>query len=452
MGLCMSLMTNYNGKRKLLFINNNDKEKLETFEHENNILQEGYYCIFSKWTKKDFKQYKAKLYIEKEQFVIAFINKKKIELDYKKINSIKRYYLSAERGSISIQFHDSKPIYFSNIDNPDNIIFVIDDMLGYNTQRFIEIKKIIFDNLVKFDPENIIAGGASTDIFSYDAKVLAQQIYNKKEIDVITVKYLLETTVLNSFETYKDRYFAEKLLPQVLRVINKNNDFHNTTMLNNISYEKEIKIEIDELSSLMGRIDKCLVDDISKTIAVVDYKTGKFKFDKKKVELGLNLQLPIYALLLGCEFPEYIIAGVYIQNVLLDKDNVKDTDAYLLDGITLNDLNIIKLIDPSLGSIYDEAGKRCPASIYIKGIKTKDSGELYSSSPVVDSDELSYLLDLTKKHIENTLKGIREARFNISPIDIKEEVGNACTYCKFADICNHDYNDTRYVSLKERME
>lgn len=202
MGLCMSLMTNYNGKRKLLFINNNDKEKLETFEHENNILQEGYYCIFSKWTKKDFKQFKAKLYIEKEQFVIAFINKRKIELDYKKINSIKRYYLSAERGSISIQFHDSKPIYFSNIDNPDNIIFVIDDMLGYNTQRFIEIKKIIFDNLVKFDPENIIAGGASTDIFSYDAKVLAQQIYNKKEIDVITVKYLLETTVLNSFETF----------------------------------------------------------------------------------------------------------------------------------------------------------------------------------------------------------------------------------------------------------
>ncbi len=202
MGLCMSLMTYYNGKRKLLFINNNDKEKLETFEHENNILQEGYYCIFSKWTKKDFKQFKAKLYIEKEQFVIAFINKRKIELDYKKINSIKRYYLSAERGSISIQFHDSKPIYFSNIDNPDNIIFVIDDMLGYNTQRFIEIEKIIFDNLVKFDPENIIAGGASTDIFSYDAKVLAQQIYNKKEIDVITVKYLLETTVLNSFETF----------------------------------------------------------------------------------------------------------------------------------------------------------------------------------------------------------------------------------------------------------
>ena len=75
-------------------------------------------------------------------------------------------------------------------------------MLGYNTQRFIEIKKIIFDNLVKFDPENIIAGGASTDIFSYDAKVLAQEIYNKKEIDVITVKYLLETTVLNSFETF----------------------------------------------------------------------------------------------------------------------------------------------------------------------------------------------------------------------------------------------------------
>ena len=88
--------------------------------------------------------------------------------------------------------------------------------------------------------------------------------------------------------------------------------------------------------------------------------------------------------------------------------------------------------------------------LYIKGIKIKDDGNLYASSPVVDSDEFSYLLDITKNHILNTIDAIRHAKFDISPLDLKEEKGDACTYCKFADICNHESQDTRHVSLKER--
>ena len=258
--------------------------------------------------------------------------------------------------------------------------------------------------------------------------------------------------IIKKFETYKDKYFANKILPEVLNVIKKNNEFHNITRLNDISYEKELKIKINNDAYLLGRIDKFLMDNQKGIIAVIDYKTGKFTFDKKKVELGLNLQLPIYALLLSEEYPDAVIAGVYIQKVLLEKDNVSDSNAYLLDGITINDVEIIKLIDPSIGTNFDEKGKRNPGSIYIKGIKVKETGELYANAPVVESDELSYLLEVTRQHVIKTIEGIKNASFDISPIDIKEEKGNACTYCKFADICNHDSNDTRFVSIKEREE
>ena len=289
-------------------------------------------------------------------------------------------------------------------------------------------------------------GNFKTEIGTLFHNILEES--NIKEINIDDYR----EEILSKFTTYKDRYFAEKVLPQVLRVIKKNNDFHNITNLNNISYEKEIKIKLDELSYLMGRIDKFLVDDISKTIAVVDYKTGKFTFDKKKVEFGLNLQLPIYALLLSKEYPDYLIAGVYIQKVLLEKDNIKDEEAYLLDGITINDLNLIKLIDPTLGTLVSEDGKDCLSSIYINKMKLNKDGKLNAYSPVIDIDEFLALIEKTKQHVEMAINGIRNANFKISPIDVKEEKNNACTYCKFADICNHDYNDTRYVSTAERKE
>lgn len=289
-------------------------------------------------------------------------------------------------------------------------------------------------------------GSFKTEIGTLFHNILEES--NTKEINLDDYKEV----IYNTFKTYKDRYFAEKVLPQVLKVVKKVKEFHNSTILDNISYEKELRMKIDELSTLMGRIDKFLIDDASKLIAVVDYKTGKFEFDKDKVEFGLSLQLPIYALLLSEEYPDYLIAGVYIQKILQEKENLKDIESYLMDGITINDLNIIKLIDPTLGNLEDEFGKKVPISQYIKGIKVKNDGALYKGVPVVDSSEFSCILQTTRKHVEYVINQIRNASFEISPLDVVEEKGDACTYCKFSDICNHDYKDKRRVSIKKGDE
>ena len=85
-------------------------------------------------------------------------------------------------------------------------------------------------------------------------------------------------------------------------------------------------------------------------------------------------------------------------------------------------------------------------------MKLNKDGKLNAYSSVIDIDEFLALIEKTKQHVEMAINGIRNANFKISPIDVKEEKNNACTYCKFADICNHDYNDTRYVSTAERKE
>ena len=118
----------------------------------------------------------------------------------------------------------------------------------------------------------------------------------------------------------------------------------------------------------------------------------------------------------------------------------------------VNDLNIIKLIDPTLGSLENEFGKKIPTSQYIKGIKVKNDGSLYKDVPVVDGDEFSYLLQTTRKHVEYVINQIRNASFDISPLDVEEERSDACTYCKFSDICNHNSKDKRHVSIKKGDE
>ena len=327
---------------------------------------------------------------------------------------------------------------FDSFDKEQELVLSYTQINNYNKCPFMYYLK----HVLKVDE---FIGDFSTEIGTLFHKILEDS--NSKEINLDDYK----DEVLKHFTTFKERYFAEKVLPQVLRVIKKNQEFHNVTELNKILFEEEFIVKLDEISSIMGRIDKFLIDEVSKTIAVVDYKTGSFKFDKKKVAVGLDLQLPLYAFLLSKKYPEYLIAGVYIQNVLLEKENIKDSDAYLLDGITINDLNLIKLIDPTLGTITTDDGKICPASQYIKSIKVTAKNALHAKSHVISLDDFSMLIETAEAYVNKVLKEIREGNFSISPICV-DDSSLPCVYCKFGDICNHDYNDVRHVSIKERKE
>ena len=269
---------------------------------------------------------------------------------------------------------------------------------------------------------------------------------NNKEIDLIEYEKLIDEI----FETEKERFFAKKLLPQVIDVIKKNNEFKENTLHSNEQVEIEINVDIDSLTKLYGRIDKVMFDDIAKSLIVIDFKTGDFKFNKKKIQYGVEMQLPIYAYLLKEQYPDYQNIGMYIQNICLDKEELESFDKYSLDGITINDINRIKTIDASLDTLYDDNDELIKNSLYLKHVKlNKDNTLAVSKNYLIDSDTFNDLITTAKEQILKTIENIRQGNFAISPIVFKNERKNVCDYCEFSDICVKTFNDVRYINLSE---
>jgi ATP-dependent helicase/DNAse subunit B len=141
---------------------------------------------------------------------------------------------------------------------------------------------------------------------------------------------------------------------------------------------------------------------------------------------------------------------MYIQNVCLDNNELLSNDKYSLDGITVNNLNRIITIDPTLGTLYDDNDELINKSIYIKHIKLKKDKTLSSSKNyLVDENTFDNLIATAKEQILNTVENIREGKFNISPIHFKNEQTSVCSYCSFSDICNRTNNDVRHIDLAE---
>ena len=154
----------------------------------------------------------------------------------------------------------------------------------------------------------------------------------------------LEEEFNRVFISAKDKFFASILLEQFKDVEQKNNDFLNCSKYKNVISEKEVAIKLNGNTSLYGKVDKTLIDEEDKEIIVVDYKTYDFEFEKKKVSHGLNMQLPIYSILLEETYKDYKVTGVYIQNILVNPLKEEDK-AYYLDGLTLNDEEVASHID-----------------------------------------------------------------------------------------------------------
>ena len=257
--------------------------------------------------------------------------------------------------------------------------------------------------------------------------------------------------ILESFKTQKELFFVEMLLPQILNVINKNEDFDKHTLFKQKEPEKTVYCDIDDNTKLMGKIDKVLRNDSSNDIAVIDYKTNKFEFNDKKVKYGLNLQLPIYSVLLKSEYPNHNIAGMYIQNVLKDPFDINNTKPYYLAGVSLRDGTVLKRLDYSLGRT-DEEGKFICDSNFISKIRIKQDGEPHSRGPFKSKEEIENMINNTQEQLKEIVKNIRGGNFDIAPIKYKNEKGLPCDYCSYKDICFMKKADVKIVGEEKEDE
>ena len=196
--LCMIKIRCYERRERNLNITIKDKNIFEQYERNNGTLSNGIYCIISWLEKRKSIKLKSKIFIQNDKFLFLMLNKKNIITEIKEFKSIKRYIADIDRGNIIIQFHDASSIDLLKLDNVEIILQTLDNILGYNTQRFLEINNVVFNCIVEYDPESVILGGAPKEVFLKDAKRITIQIVEKNKIDVEIIKYILERTAFSS--------------------------------------------------------------------------------------------------------------------------------------------------------------------------------------------------------------------------------------------------------------
>ena len=254
--------------------------------------------------------------------------------------------------------------------------------------------------------------------------------------DVSKDDYLDE--INKEFTTPKEQFFVHKLFDQILNVISKNRRFKEVSSFKDDYGEQDMFYYIDEKTILRGIIDKIIVNEEDKEIIIIDYKTGNTEFNKDHIQVGQSLQLPIYSLLVGRNYPEYSQLGIYIQNVL---DKVEDIDkAYKLIGVSIGEEEQLRHLEHAL----DKSSK------YIAGL-TKTSKGYKKSSKIISKDEFDEAIKESEDKIKETISKIRNGEFNISPLYING-VDQVCKNCPLKTICFKDDNDNRYVELEKEEE
>ena len=189
-------------------------------------------------------------------------------------------------------------------------------------------------------------------------------------------------------------------------------------------YKVNIKYDNDKLV-FEGAIDKILIKNKKdkKYVAIVDYKTGNTKYDRKNIDYGFNMQLPSYVYMAKQDkktFNDPVVLGMYLQKI-----GPSNKDEYRLQGFT----NISNDYWRELDDLEENS-----SSEYICSLSTKKDGELAKKKTNLDEDELNYLARVVEKNLKNTYELIRVGSFEINP-KFDGNTNLSCDYCKYKDVC-----------------
>lgn len=401
----------------------------------------------------------------------SILNEINIEINYQKYNYInKNYndyllsknldnYIKYKESSTELENlyyennkHNSYNNSYKNI-NINNLYNYLDSNLNISYSSLETFYKCPFryylDNIIKVnkyeeDSVSIIVG----NLVHYVLSVGLDK--NDDEISQIIDDYLNKLDIVKNNKQlfYNNKYKKEILkLIAIIKEQVKRTSFNNNYFEEKFTVDKEKEIKV----TIKGFIDKIMTleDNDNTYVIVVDYKTGTIHSDFNYVVYGMNMQLLIYLYLIknSNKFKNVKIAGMYWQNIIKDllpasKDKNYNSilfDSYRLDGYTLENINVLELIDNN----YINGS-------YLKTIKTKKDGSFYNYSKVLTNDEIDKLLSIVENNIESAIDKILKADFGISPKRIGSEMLNdiaGCRYCKNYDICYKKNSDI--VNLKE---
>lgn len=221
----------------------------------------------------------------------------------------------------------------------------------------------------------------------------------------------------------------------------------------------KIPISKDEAIHLKGRIDRidlCEDGDIL-YLKIIDYKTGKTKFDLSELYYGLQLQLVVYMdAALEKEqrrFPDKKIvpAGIFYYNIadpMVEKQAVMDaaeTEQEMLKQLRMNGL-----VNSRLEAITHLDNRiETESDVIPVAIKAGILQEVKSS--VANEKRFEALSSYVGKKLKGMGREILDGRIAVAPY--KKGTMTSCDYCPYKSVCGFDtktegYGYRRFKKLK----
>lgn len=206
---------------------------------------------------------------------------------------------------------------------------------------------------------------------------------------------------------------------------------------------------------IKGKIDRMDVlempeheDGLETAVRIVDYKTGGDSVDVEHFRRGYKLQLMLY-LKAATQKQEVKPAGVFLFKIReIDADADTRTvvpgeaaaeermeDAYKLEGIVLDDMDLIDAMDTEIGG----ASKVLP----IKYVKKNGTYSGSSGGYLFSREEFEELSAQVDRQVDRICREICDGKIDIRPKkekkkDMEGNYKTSCKYCSYKSICMFD--------------
>lgn len=181
---------------------------------------------------------------------------------------------------------------------------------------------------------------------------------------------------------------------------------------------------------LVGKIDRVDVSD--NKFIVIDYKSGAAasNFTEKDLYVGHKLQLLVYVKAVQNVFG-YMPVGFYYFNMHNNFTDVNESNVYVYNGRTLNDLDVACALDNNLKNGKSEK----------LGLRTTKSGALYKSVKLLSAEQFENQTEYSLQMIKNAGQLMLQGYAAVSPYK------GACDYCDYKDVC--DFGDVFVYDARE---
>lgn len=267
-----------------------------------------------------------------------------------------------------------------------------------------------------------------------------EKVVAKRYIDRRTKEEVLENIsvyicdfVKNQTYEIKDKlkFYLNKFSEELKLIVEIIMDFMDHSSFEVLGLEQKLEKQLDDYTVVVGLIDKIL--KYQEYYLVIDYKTNPVHPNWYALDVGLDLQLPLYLYLIKANDPNAKIAGSYLQSVFrtsLLKYEDKPLSKVMLEqlkyvGYTLQDRDVILAIATNA---LNGSGSLPKQIVSNKGFYKNFLKKSFTQT------QFDAIILYVEKLIFEANKKIRKGLFPILPLtDEKNE--SVCRYCRLKDLC-----------------